>query len=101
MGRKLDQIKLGDSSDRLHYVVNPAPPGAAAGGGAVGGAASEGDLLLAKHVRPVSPSSSEVAHRDGARQETIEFLVVNDDLILQRRAHAVSQPDLAIMGESE
>ena len=32
--------------------------------------------------------------------ETIEFLVVNDDLILQRKPHAVSQPDLMLASKA-
>ncbi len=106
MGRKLDQIKLGESSEKLHYVVN-SPSGASGLGGDGGGGGGGGDQLLAKHVRPVSASGKSSAAASaaaavamdgcGEATETIEFLVVNDDLILQRSksSRAKSQPELA------
>jgi len=101
VGRKLDQMKLGESSDRLHYVVTPASPEQQQGGGYFygrgGGSESE---LLHEMGRARRASASD--------NETVEFLVVNDDLILHRKQQqqekqqqAISQPDLAVVGAGE
>ena len=92
VGRKLDQMKLGESSDKLHYVVNPLPPPShnPAYDSPRPASTSEGDLLAG--------GGHSHGHHGGGR-DSIEFLVVNDDLILQRKQiQAVSQPDL-VMGE--
>ena len=105
-------MKLGESSERLQYVVNPASTANSASGSATGGhyhyshhSTSEGDLVLAKHTRTIEDDDNKRRSNSHVTQtkETIEFLVVNDDLILQRSRsnglnNAVSQPDLA-MGE--
>lgn len=71
-----------------HYVVN-APL-------ANNPALSEADLEINRNSR-----AQQLAGNPGRPDsDTIEFLVVNDDLILQRRSHTVSQPDL-VMGSGQ
>ena len=85
VGRKIDQIKLGESNERLQYVVTPPPVDSGLGGQL---SESELDMMAREGGHGIR------RHSSSSNGETIEFLVVNDDLILQRKPHAVSQPDL-------
>ena len=88
VGRKFDSMKLGESSDRLHYVVTP--PSNASN-------FHQHEIFTKNESDNHHETSSEICTNN-----TIEFLVVNDDLILQRKPHlAVSQPDLVIAGQTE
>ena len=89
MGRKLDQIKLGESSEKLQYVVTPPDQSRPF--------CSESDLGMDNGEEACQSSSH-------CESDTVEFLVVNDDLILQRRKTHVastSQPDLIIASSRE
>ncbi len=78
VGRKFDQIKIGESSEKLHYVVNrPLSPS----GHGHGHSASVSELMIGL--------SSEADADDAASDRVI----TTEDLVL-RSSHALSQPEL-------